>query len=382
MKDVRIVCSLFVVFACACGSESRDREIHGRSFTWLKDLLTGEESPLAQQFLRKRAPNEVETRETRDTRDTPPPARTREELAEALRPMAMYDGQVYVASEVAWDLADAALELGDRELKIEPSATLPDGVDLGVAPALELPEGVIASISDARYTVSNQNLQIPFSWHIYYEMRDIYDANQRGSCSAVMIGRNTALTAAHCWYSLWNFASGFGTLDLGAAAADTQDFFWYPFGTFAAPLGAWWPSCWNGSATSCDYVVIDTGDNPNNPGWDVGYMGWWVNAPEWSTNNNDWAFGYPGSCPGLSQKPQPCGMIGTLNFYHSPNYPQILYWDNVNVYTSEGQSGTAHFVRDAWNGNFYAVGVHNSITNIRRIDSDVWSFVQAVSRDY
>lgn len=116
---------------------------------------------------------------------------TRAELAEALRPVTFVDGYEYIGEEPAYELADA---------------TLNDGVIGQDTEGRELRGLVGPPCSDGEVGTHCDNRLGTFSPQLPFHTPNLF--NEAG-CTATMIDRGTAVTAAHCVFGHGNGGAGY-----------------------------------------------------------------------------------------------------------------------------------------------------------------------------
>jgi V8-like Glu-specific endopeptidase len=236
--------------------------------------------------------------------------------------------------------------------------------------------------SDSRYTVGDYH---PYDKTVYLS----------SGCSGVYIGPRTLLTAAHCVVnsngtlrsSLWfaPYRQG-GATPHGWHSLQSSDTISVPgaYITLEATTNgySWDMMHW-------DYAVVSFASTPA-PLADVGSLGIWVNK---SASGWFYVYGYPGGgCPGTSADPVVCGSGGSA--YLNGNGGAFFETDNIDFLP--GNSGGPWQVSSG--GNRYVVGVSIAErsyfdlfqcgfdlcrrNDARRIDSGVYSFIRAASRDY
>jgi V8-like Glu-specific endopeptidase len=200
---------------------------------------------------------------------TPPP--TPEELANALRPKILKDGNVYTSSEP--DVARAlALLANPVQAQTNPSGA-PSASGMG---NIEVRQSAYIIGNDQRVRPGCTRLNYPHSTKGHYST----------GCSATMIGPHTAAIAAHCVYDNGFFPKGTFT-----PAADTGDIpscpTTAPFGSFVVDwIGV--PGGWNHNEWQYDYAIMEFGFNLGNT---TGWVG--TTAPPTTGSINSTFEGYP-----------------------------------------------------------------------------------------
>lgn len=282
-------------------------ERDGQIFEWLAPLTQEDDVPEGEvpSRLGSLTPEPIAVDEIDEVLDPRPLSSwSRDELADALRPVIATADGLYIAQEPAWDVADAVLS-GDRE---------PHAVDVldrsgeGRPDVTRADETVFRQIigSDGRWKVNN-TLAAPFDAIAKIK---VYSGNTlRKQCTGAYIGPWTFVTAGSCLvYDDNDYANRivfeaarngnnlpFGTkdcrLDDGNAS---NDYLW------AVPA-----NYMLGQSPDLDFAVIDTFPCHAAPAWFDGYQ---VNAGDASYTS----VGYPvGTCPGA---PGPgnyqCGVSG------------------------------------------------------------------------
>jgi hypothetical protein len=248
---------------------------------------------------------------------------TLEQLAEDLRPVMLVGGQwEYRAEEPAYELAEAILNGDD----IAPQST--EGREGRTLVGDACPGGAPGSHCDNRVIVNTPDAQI-----------NAPNLMSQGGCSATMIDRSTAVTAAHCFYNpdgwvgdptpYWYVLDGIScriSSESGTPSSSPKTEDRRPDGATStanclprwaaamSPSGPrWsWLSCYNvtipGAWTTAtsntypqsirhDYAVIDFnifGCSNRNPGDTSGWRGTMVATADQLSANYTWLVGYPG----------------------------------------------------------------------------------------
>lgn len=204
---------------------------------------------------------------------------SRDELAEALRPVMFRDGNQYKLDAPDYDAADLAIAMrdanwpagesgrgilnSDKEEEEPIEKHFCCGTDNRTAKRNEVAWpyatiGVLASASS-----------IPIGWTTNADW-----SSASSSCTMTLIGEQTAVSAAHCFYT---FGSGWMSSRMWGFAADKQDSVGpiepgYPQGRGMYNVSV--PSAYvSGGSSSYDWAVIDFHDNVD-PGFTAGWLGW------------------------------------------------------------------------------------------------------------
>lgn len=333
----------------------------------------------------------------------PPSKMTMEELAQAMRPVALVNGCEYVR-EPDVQLAEWARRYQNAVLTYEDSR--------GSAPSEpEVEEGSSrTSTKDAgpRMTIIGTDVREKRRDNTSYPMRTqvvLSNLSGGGRCSGTMIGASTMITAAHCVHDGDNWKET-KTWSPGADSQDTVDFPYnpwsaYPTSSSSNPMVF---QCYvvtipggyaDGADDEWDFAVIEFSDMfpeiPNCnlfPGNTVGWLGWGSQSSSTIEGTINYIYGYPGT----STTPK-CGVPGGTCAGGPCNWPQIWGWGRSDVDvdgdslahhvdTTGGQSGSG--VYNKVEGFRKVIGIHqgcNSSTEnrARRIDSTVIGFVKANS---
>lgn len=368
-------------------------EREGRVFEWLGPVVEQEVEPGPEAVIRPLTATLVdegteddpdgiaEVIETADER--PLDTWTREELADALRPVIATSDGLYLSQEPAWDMADAVL-LGDAE---------PFTVDVldregegrpTVDPVDELvPRAIIGG--DDRMWISNTQAA-PYRNIVKLQL---YSGNTyRGWCTGSYIGPWTLITAGHCLvFSNTDrinrivFQPGrsgaslpYGSFDCRLDDASTSnDYLW------SVPAGYY-----TGQNGSLDYAVLDTFPCHGAPNWFPGYQA--------NTGNTSYSmYGYTsGTCPAApGANDYMCGMSGPA---------ELNEWriETPHIDSNGGQSGAPWY---GWFGgalrpaavhvgyreyfDFFKCGFDVCRRNFsRRIDNAFNSFIIDVAWDF
>lgn len=361
---------VFAVAFTACGGPTQsvtvgvtapgDIVYHGHKLRWVRShpdiqtqhplLVRGSDGtaqlPSGVQRLPDRAV--IQVSETASTSASPIDSMSIDELAEALRPMVLVNGQEYVGADPDYETAQALKNGTVKGAKGEPSAPA-----VTLAAAVTKAAGLIPKTSDNRYPVlESSGPPAQQAAVVTYDGTNTQFLNEG---SATIIGPHTAVTAAHVMYNntngYWNeWAEGFadpGTSEPG------------PLGYFNQHgcMGTTFYTAFKteGNSGTWDFAVLDfsgcTGsDNPANA---VGYMGYW------------WGWASSASMPGYAfvdvwgspdpaahcTWPEECGEGGWYTDMTS------VFVDSNNLFAGEGQSGTSWMYFDG-DSNAYHVGTH------------------------
>ncbi|MEO0974717.1 MAG: hypothetical protein AAFX85_16630, partial [Pseudomonadota bacterium] len=241
-------------------------------------------------------------------------AMSEEELAHALRGVAMFEGHEFVEAEPAYDLArkikriEAARAAGDyRELSTLLSPTGPSlGNAQANAPWLEAnvphrPDPFSVHGVDDRDVFNNLNY--PYRTNIVYDNTGSTSVINGSEGSGTLIGPSTAMTVAHVfwnedadtWESPHRWAPGFDSED-----ADPS------------PYGEWYRCYWvtipggyaSNESAYYDYAVMDfdvgcnsvrNGVNSDEPGATVGWLGAYTASTSDIESRTAYVRGYPGT---------------------------------------------------------------------------------------
>ena len=262
------------------------------------------------------------------------------ELAERLRPRRLVGGYEYRLAEPDFELAERILAM-PKAATVEghqPTEPIALGVETGV-----LPQFVIPPTDD----------RVPIWTTTTFPARPFAYLGQ--SCTATLIGRSTALCAAHCFYQNgWISTPG---ITFGAnTSAPTA-----PYGTYNAD-SLTLPGAWNNSEWDWDFAVLEFSPT-RYPGNSTGWFGVEQNA-----TGTNWIIGYP------NDKPIPSPWISNGTY---TAFPGSRYEHNIDI--MPGESGAC-----SYNANYRCTGLQSTqwqttsparIWNeVRRWDSTTYNF--------
>jgi V8-like Glu-specific endopeptidase len=269
-----------------------------------------------------------------------------DDLAEALRPLMLANGQEYRGAEPDYDTARALKSHKLNGAIGQPSAAI---ASIATSPHSQLlPSQFVEKTSDTRQPVNN--LTFPGAENaavITYNDGDIHYINEG---SATIIGPHTAISAAHVFYDrtnkVWNtWAAGFvapGNLDGG------------PYGYFntnncmTITISSNYPT-WPITTEQWDFAVLDFASctGANNPSYYVGYIGyWWGWASNTTPSDVLSIWGSPDPAANCTW-PHECGMTGT--------WSSVSGWSaqSAQIFAGSGQSGVSMALNQS--GNIYHV---------------------------
>ena len=334
---------------------------------------------------------------------------TREQLADNLRGLALFNGHQYREAESAFDLADEAIRLRELE-RTGALAKQP----LGRSPAQgnarynllqedkPTQQGGAIGINSVHGTVDDRsvmaNTTYPYRTNIVFDNAGSTGVINSSQGSGTLIGPSTAMSVAHVfwnedgdtWEADHRWSPGFDSAD-----ADPS------------PYGEWYRCYWvtiptaytNGNSATHDYAVLDfdvgcdsisNGVNSDEPGATVGWLGHYTASESAIEDTTGYVRGYPGTgtCgnPGVSCATRIWGDTSSSSETNATSTTIEHMAD-----TSGGQSGSAfyHYADPTCTGcgyGAYLVGMHRAGTSsynlARRFDSTVYSFMKAYSSDY
>lgn len=371
--------------------------IHGREFHWQRKLGDRVGTP------------EVET----DVPSTPVDldSISVEKLAESLRGLALYQGHVFLEAKPPLELARRAkehhrlLQQGVSEQELErllrsvpatqgTAARTPDfkKVEGTGRPVLQIVHG-----ADDRFVFDN--LVYPHRAQIVFDNTGSNSSIDGSEGSGSLIGRSTALSAAHVF---WDEGNGTWEADhKWAPGFDSQD-------GDSSPWGDWFRCYWvtipvayttNINQNTWDFAVIDfnvgcnsvdNGVNSDQPGATVGWLGHYTASESTIESLTGHVRGYPGA--GTCGNPgQACNVRVWGDISSSGETDASSDEIRHQADSSGGQSGSAfyHYADPSCSGcDFgpYLVGIHRvgatASNGARRYNSTVLSFVQAYSSEF
>jgi V8-like Glu-specific endopeptidase len=262
---------------------------------------------------------------------------TRELLAERLRPRRLVGDYEYELVEPDYDLADKILAM-----KSAPSRD----AQPPLAPRSDLAPKWIFS-PDGRYSTNSYAA----SWY------ESTFGKVSQNCTATMIGRSTALSAAHCYYQ-----QGIGWIATNSIAFGASN----SVGTVSTPFGSYvfdsitLPGAWFGGNWDWDFAVLEFSPT-RYPGDQTGTMGY-----QWSMSGAQYIIGYPTDKLQASQ-------WGHGDSYFAAAGPRYKHY--IDVYG--GESGACVF-----NSNLRCTGIQSTqLANgsafwneVRRWDNTTYAF--------
>jgi V8-like Glu-specific endopeptidase len=339
---------------------------------------------------------------------------TRDELAQELRGLALFDGHQFVEAEPAYDLADEVIrrreleQLPSRE-KLAPQGTKPAQGNAAFTRELEQAVEAERKASSSTPAVAQivhgsddrdvmNNTIYPHRTQVVFDNTGTTGAITAAEGSGTFIGPSTIMSVAHVF---WDEVGDTWEADhRWAPGYDSQD-------ANPSPYGEWYRCYWvtiptaytNGNSSAHDYAVIDTdvgcnsvrdGVNSDHPGTTVGWLGFYTASTGEIESRLGYVRGYPGSgtCgnPGASCNVR---VWGDTSSAAENNATSNMIEHQAD--TSGGQSGSAfyHYADPGCSGcgyGPYLVGMHRagsaSYNVARRFDSTVYSFMRAYSSDY
>lgn len=335
---------------------------------------------------------------------------TREQLAENLRGLALFNGHQFREATPAFDLADQVMRLHEMErsgaLQKSPAGRSPSQgnarYNLLQEDKLSLESGSAIGINIVHGSVDDRdvmaNTSYPYRTNIVFDNAGSTSVINSSQGSGTLIGPSTAMSVAHVfwdegadtWESTHRWAPGYDSAD-----ADPS------------PYGEWYGCYWvtiptaytNGNESRHDYAVLDfdvgcnsfsNGVNSDEPGATVGWLGAYTASSGDIESKTGYVRGYPGS--GSCGNPLvSCGtrIWGDVSWSSENNATSNFIEHYAD--TSGGQSGSGfyHYADPSCSGcgyGAYLVGMHRAgATNYnqaRRFDSTVYSFMLAYSSDY
>ena len=333
-------------------------------------------------------PNAAERDFYSDERDeddevVPLEERSREELADALRPVLIRDGHRYVAAEPAWEAADAVLT-GDREASLIALGEQRPGREHVERQDDDFVFREIIGDSDERTRVTNTSI----APHNAIVQLMLWSGNSYlGHCTGFYIGPWTLVTSAHC-FQLSNgvtvnrvmFTPGRNGLFGTAGPYDCRNDDANGSNDYDPRVPAGYSF---GADPALDYAVVDTFPCHSAPTWFPGFM---PNAG----GANYAMHGYTGGvCPGAPWANDfQCGMSASS----STNDWRM---ESGVMDSQPGQSGAPWY---GWWNAFYPVAIHKGYRTFydffacgfdvckrnygRRIDNAVTQFIIDNSWDY
>jgi hypothetical protein len=406
----------FAAIVAGCGADGTDAAEGDRRVASVPQALTDDKGRRWRMVrkITEFAPDDgdanIESRERPQgvgTRKSVESMSSVEELAEALRPVAMANGYEYELEEPDYEVARRVLELRELERRGE-AVTFPAhrGIEDG-------------SGDTAKYIVGADNRNYQYN-NTAYPRRTTMLLNGNGdkpitpskACSGALIGPSTMITAAHCLHSTSNwYSTRYWTA--GADSGDTVHFPYNPWTSYpntnpSNPMvwQCYWatiPGCWIGSDdedfdNACDYAVIEFANGyPNcnlQPGNVLGWLGWGSQTDTDIAGAEHFKYGYPGGS-GSCGSPGTCagGSCGFPRIWgHGQGPGSISKWSasypwrlHVTMDGNPGHSGSGPYnyvegfpkVIGIFEGCYQSA--FQTTNRARRINSTVISFIQANS---
>jgi V8-like Glu-specific endopeptidase len=288
------------------------------------------------------------------------------ELAEALRPVVLSDGQEYTVDTPRSGFVRRLRTMDTDRRTRSYTALARDEVERLDARSLQPLSGIIGG--DDR-VVRRDNTFYPWSTVTYLPR-----GSGGYSGSGTMIGPSTALTAAHVVHNGTNWLE----LPAFAPGSDRDDPTPFPFGTFGG-YNVTIPTAWinnSGGDARFDYAVVEFSGYGDFPGNATGWKGLWEAPDNVVTGNRMYIYGHP------SDKFQPQIWGNEGNGLLNGQYINFL----MDAWYGDSGSGLYVYDTDGWP---YVVGVLRGATGAigddtkpnfgRRITRDVFDFIIAYS---
>lgn len=379
--------------------------VHGREFRWQRKLGKRVGTPDLETGVSS-APLDLDSISV-------------EKLAESLRGLALYQGHVFLEAKPPLELARQVkehhrlLQRGASQEELErlfPGVAVAQGTaarttdfekvegraPAGAAEQVGPPAEIVHGVDD-RVVLDNQIY--PHRAQIVFDNNGSTSAINGSQGSGTLIGRSTALSAAHVF---WDEENDTWEADhIWAPGFDSQD-------ADSSPWGDWFLCYWvtiplayttNENQNAWDFAVldfnvgcnsVDNGVNSDRPGATVGWLGHYTASESTIEDHLGHVRGYPGTgtCgnPGQACNVRVWGDTSSAS-ENDASSEEIRY----DADTSGGQSGSAfyHYADPSCSGcghGPYLVGIHRvggTTTNgARRYESTVRSFVQAYSSEF
>ncbi len=338
-----------------------------------------------------------------------------EELAEKLRGLALYQGHQFLEAEPPYELARRVKE-HHRLLRQGAPVEALERVFRGVAAAqgaaartasfeaVERPAGARGPLTQQVHGADDRsvfdNTVYPHRAQIVFDNTGSTSAINGAQGSGTLIGRSTAMSAAHVF---WDEGNDTWEADhLWSPGFDSQD-------GDSSPWGDWFRCYWvtiptaytnNENQNTWDFAVVDfnvgcnsvdNGVNSDRPGNTVGWLGHYTASESAIEGTTGYVRGYPGASGTCGSSGGACNVrvwgdtsSGSENDVSSQEIRHLAD-------TSSGQSGSGfyHYADPSCGGcghGPYVVGMHrvgSGTTNgARRYDSTVRGFVQDNSSEF
>ena len=327
---------------------------------------------------------------------------SRDELANELRGIALFNGHQFQQAEPAYDLADEVIRQREQEMSGRSVARGRTPAQ-GNATHTQLFEAVLPAFeAQSVHGVDDRtvmdNTVYPHRTQIVLDNTGLTTSINSSEGSATLIGPSTAMSVAHVfwdeaadtWEADFRWAPGYDSLDFNPS-----------------PYGEWYRCYWvtiptaytNGNSATHDYAVLDfdvgcniirDGVNSDEPGVTVGWLGFYTASESAIESYAGYVRGYPGigTCgnPGVACNVR---VWGEISWASENNATSTTIEHQAD--TSGGQSGSGfyHYADPGCSGcgyGAYLVGMHRagdtSYNLARRFDSTVYSFMLSYSSDY
>jgi len=275
--------------------------LRGRKFLWEGHIENREASP------------ELDRAASAASLDGDDAYLTRDELAQNLRGLALFNGNQFREAEPAYDLADQVMRLNDLKARGElDEKPLGRGASQGNARHNRLTENIpldsenvsndlVHGSVDDRTVMPNTTY--PHRTQIVFDNGGSTGVIDSSQGSGTLIGPSTAMSVAHVF---WNEDGDTWEADhRWAPGYDSAD-------GDPSPYGEWYRCYWvtiptaytNGNAASDDYAVLDfdvgcnaysNGVNSDAPGSTVGWLGFYTASDSNIESTTGYVRGYPGS---------------------------------------------------------------------------------------